>query len=628
MANKPPRGRVEPDSRGSDHQELVARDVLDAFQSYASTWGNRVADKLSPEQTQEMMAKMDDILSNTPIADLPEPLREMLEVLDLNPGTECNVKAIRNRMVEATQASLGGDFPIRQKYDYARLDLKGEACPTSNELEYFVKDLDCGLVYYKDGGREWNSTFKFWACEEHELENCEKCGKNSPNSKKVNQLLKDLVKDRCLTRGKATWVDTYMPDFMAWSIQIMTDRAFGQNDELCNALAAIVPSGTDLVVVKSIAMLIEVTSFIFDPEHPDELDSPYYMFMRHLATGQRRRPGFKVMTLELFRQIFETFDERHIFRIPEMVVAMFEMEIPRYVPDPGCSAIGTLVPFITHYFNVPPGQPDFEFALSNAIMDAEEIVIPLKQAPIPKQAPATPTNAQPPAAKQERRSNVVYAQFDDFVTVFPMNDTVLFEKLWIVFRKKLVEAGRFHPDEHDEDWALVPALDCPDVRTMWQVDCRFPHYIPLQCSLSAFDLNEQKSEVRLAVVEREYVEIGIFVHGPGARTEDYFAIRTCITNTFRDLFDEYWDDFEDEFGMVGRTDTYGFEFLRDGTPGESMNNQHHSLTTTPTPWLSKLKFNTGARRRLLPDPGTVFELGSTLYSHNLLHGVHIGLRKL
>ena len=208
------------------------------------------------------------------------------------------------------------------------------------------------------------------------------------------------------------------------------------------------------------------------------------------------------------------------------------------------------------------------------------------------------------------------------------DSTVLFEKLWIVFRKKLVEAGRFHPDEHDEDWALVPALDCPDVRTMWQADCSFPHYIPLQCSLSAFDLNEQKSEVRLAVVEREFVEIGIFVHGSGARTEDYFAIRTCITNTFRDLFDEYWDDFEDEFGMVGRTDTYGFEFLRDGTPGESMNNQHHSLTTTPTPWLSKLKFNTGARRRLLPDPGTVFELGSTLYSHNLLHGVHIGLRKL
>ena len=56
---------------------------MDAFQSYASTWGNRVTDELSPEQTQEMMAKMDDILSNTPIADLPEPLREMLEVLVL-----------------------------------------------------------------------------------------------------------------------------------------------------------------------------------------------------------------------------------------------------------------------------------------------------------------------------------------------------------------------------------------------------------------------------------------------------------------------------------------------------------------------------------------------------------------
>ena len=191
MANKPPRGRAEPDSRGSDHQKLAARDVLDAFQSYASTWGNRVADKLSPEQTQEMVAKMDDILSNTPIADLPEPLREMLEVLD--PGTECNVKAIRNRLVETTQASLGGDFPIRQKYDYARLNLKGEACPTPDHFEPFVKDLDYGLVYYKDGGREWNSTFKFWACEEHERENCEKCGKNSPNSKEVNQLLKDLV---------------------------------------------------------------------------------------------------------------------------------------------------------------------------------------------------------------------------------------------------------------------------------------------------------------------------------------------------------------------------------------------------------------------------------------------------
>ena len=109
MANKPPRGRAEPDSRGSDHQKLAARDVLDAFQSYASTWGNRVADKLSPEQTQEMVAKMDDILSNTPIADLPEPLREMLEVLD--PGTECNVKAIRNRLVETNVRRTSDERP-------------------------------------------------------------------------------------------------------------------------------------------------------------------------------------------------------------------------------------------------------------------------------------------------------------------------------------------------------------------------------------------------------------------------------------------------------------------------------------------------------------------------------------
>ena len=175
-----------------------------------------------------------------------------------------------------------------------------------------------------------------------------------------------------MTRGKATWVHTYMPAFMAWSIQIMKERAFGQNDELCDALAAIVPSGTDLAVVKSIAMLIEVTSYIFAPEHPEEIDSPYYMFVRHLAMAQRRRPGYKVMTLELFRQIFETFDERHIFRIPEMVVAMFEMENPLYVPVPSCSAIGTLVPFITYYFNVPPGQPDFEFALSLSLIHISE----------------------------------------------------------------------------------------------------------------------------------------------------------------------------------------------------------------------------------------------------------------
>lgn len=632
MPDRSSRGRAERDSRRADDGGMTTRDVLEDFQSYAETWGDRVAGDLSPEQSKDMVAKMDDLLRNTPFECLPEPLREMFQALGMNSGTR-DVSAIRERLVAATQAAFGGDLPhFDMKYNYTRLDLKGEAWATSDPVDPFPDVRDIGLVYYKDGSREWNMTFKFWECEDHEIGYCEKCGNNALNAKKFNQLMTDLVKDRCLIRGKATWVDAYIPEFMAWSVQIMTDRAFGQNDKLCKELAAIVPAGTNLAVVKSIAMLIEVTSFIFDPDdNHDDPDSAYCMFTRHLVTCQKQngRPGYKVMTLDLFRQVFENFDERHIFRMPDMVVAMFEMEVPIYVPPPGHSAIGTLLPFITHYFNVPPGQPEFEKALSDAIGDAEQIVIPLKHASIPTQEPAALTNAQAPPAKQEPAKIKVFVQFYEFSVSFLMTDVALLERLWIALRKKLIEAGEIEEENDHDEFALVPALDCPNMRNVWGEDnCSFPHYIPLQSSLSAFDLSAQKSEVRLALVWQEYVDIGIFVHGPGARTKDYFIIRPCIDSTFREIFDQYWEDFKDEFDMLDGINDYGLEFLRDGTPNESMMNQRHGSSTTPTPWLSKMKFKTAARRRLLPNPGTVFELGRTLYSYNLLHGVHIGLRKL
>lgn len=634
MPDRSSRGRAERDSQRVDNGGMTTRDVLEDFQSYAETWGDRAAaGLLSPEQSKDMLAKVDNLLRNTPFECLPEPLREMLQALGMNSGT-CDVEQVRERLAAAAQGVFGGDIPhFDVKYNYTRLDLKGEAWGTSDPVDPFPDDRDIGLVYYKDGGREWNMTFKFWECEDHELEYCEKCGNNA---KKFNQLTTDLVKDRCLIRGKATWVDAYIPEFMAWSVQIMTDRAFGQNDKLCKELAAIVPADTNLAVVKSIAMLIEVTSFIFDAdENNDDLDSPYdspyCMFTRHLVTCQKQngRPGYKVMTLDLFRQMFENFDERHIFRMPDMVVAMFEMEVPIYVPPPGHSAIGTLLPFITHYFNVPPGQPEFEKALGDAIADAEQIVIPLKHALIPTQEPAALTNAQAPPAKQEPAKIKVFVQFYEFSVSFLMTDVALIERLWIALRKKLIEAGEIgEADDHDL-FALVPALDCPDMRIVWGDDnCSFPHYIPLQSSLSAFDLSAQKSEVRLALAWQEHVDIGIFVHGPGARTKDYFIIRPCISSTIREIFYQYGEDFEAEFDMLGGINEHGLEFLRDGTPGESMMNQRHGSSTTSTPWLSKMKFKTAARRRLLPNPGTVFELGRTLYSYNLLHGVHIGLRKL